>query len=115
MQASWSKATQPCKPVVFVSRYIDNPSGGLGRYERELVDELRQAKCAIEVREAKPLPIPNQATTLFKLAGRDIHSVLRRHSFIVPGNRSNAVFHLSNQELAAGLVCQRYRVPTIVT
>lgn len=100
--------------VHFVTRFFDNPGGGIGRYERELVHELCRV-CEVETVRAEPWPVPRWLVRLARLVGRDLETVLRENRAYVAGPRKGALFHLSYQELAASLLWQRYQAPTVVT
>lgn len=101
-------------PVTFVTRFPGEAHGGLGRYEQSLLPELERLG-PVERRLAAPWPVPRPVTAAVGRLGIDLASILRGNPAFVAGARPAGIVHFANQHLAASLLWQRQRGPTVVT
>src|SRR5579884_4200384 len=94
-------ATVPLR-VAFITRDLGKATGGLGRYEEELVPRLMKLVQVSDV-PIEPWKVPALLSTLATISGKDLQAALDNHPMVVRLNASCDLVHLSNQTLAGSL------------
>ena len=91
--------------VIFVSEFIDNPKGGLGRYEQELVRALREAGVAVTVTSLAP-GITSPEDPVWKAVSSLVHVAtggrVRWRVTDVP--KCLDIVHFSNQQMGGAII-----------
>lgn len=107
--------------VTFVTSFFNQPKGGLGRYENELVKGFEHLpEVTLEVAQLDPWQLPPYLTRPVTRLGYDLQTAIARHLPLLP--KGGGLYHLSHQLLGLTISYQRLhdwrrgrRTPIVVT